>query len=70
MKSLTIQEKRILKLVSEGYSSKRIAQAIGISIYTVDTYRKNLLSKLDARNTAELILKAVKANIIKVSLFR
>ena len=70
MKSLTIQEKKILKLISEGYSTKGIAQSVGISVYTVDTYRRNLLSKLDARNSAELILKAVRVRIIKISLFK
>lgn len=68
MKSISIQEKRILKLISEGYATHQIAQAVGISIHTVDTYRKNLLAKLDAKNSAEMILKAVRAKIIKVSL--
>jgi DNA-binding CsgD family transcriptional regulator len=66
MKPITIQEKKILTLISEGYSTNQIAQSIGISVHTVDSYRKNLLAKLDARNSAELILKAFKANIIKI----
>jgi DNA-binding CsgD family transcriptional regulator len=62
-------ERRILKLISEGYSTHQIAQAIGVNLRLVYSYRRSLLAKSNARNSAELILKAVQAKMIKVSLF-
>ncbi|MBL7852517.1 MAG: helix-turn-helix transcriptional regulator [Cyclobacteriaceae bacterium] len=58
MKPLTAQEKRVLELVSQGLSSIEIAQALGVSAYTVDSHRKNLLMKMEAKNSADLIRKA------------
>jgi DNA-binding CsgD family transcriptional regulator len=62
-------ERRILKLIGDGYSTHQIAQAIGVNLHLVYRYRRSLLAKSDARNSAELILKAVQAKMIKVSLF-
>lgn len=58
MKPLTAQEKRVLDLVSQGLSSIEIAQTLQVSSYTVESHRKNLLMKMDARNSADLIRKA------------
>jgi DNA-binding CsgD family transcriptional regulator len=60
-------ERRVLKLISEGYSTHQISHAIGVNLHLVYIYRRSLLAKSDARNSSELILKAVQANIIKVS---
>ncbi len=63
MKPLTQTEKHILDLVGQGMSSARIAFALDISSHTVETHRKSLLSKLDAKNSAEMILKAMLASV-------
>lgn len=49
------REKEVLELITRGYTSGEMAQQLNISINTVDTYRKSLLSKLNAKNTADLI---------------
>jgi DNA-binding NarL/FixJ family response regulator len=56
--TLTRREKEILKMIAEGLTTNDIAQKIFVSPYTVDTHRKNLLSKFDVGNTALLIKTA------------
>lgn len=56
--TLTRREKEILKLIAEGMTNNDIAEKIFVSPYTVDTHRKNLLSKFEVNNTAMLIRKA------------
>jgi len=55
---LTDREKQVLKLIAEGFSSKMIADILSISINTVETHRRHLLEKLEAKNSMELIRKA------------
>ena len=62
MKSLTTQEKKIMELIGQGYSSIQIGYALNISSHTVETHRKTLLLKFDAKNTAELVRKALESN--------
>lgn len=61
---LTRREKEVLELIAEGLTNNEIAQKIFISSNTVDTHRKNLLTKLDARNTASLIRIAAQLKLI------
>lgn len=56
--TLTRREKEILKLIAQGKRSNEIAGQLFLSPYTVDTHRKNLLTKFDVSNTAFLIKKA------------
>jgi DNA-binding CsgD family transcriptional regulator len=58
--ALTDREKQVLKLIAEGFSTKMIAGQLKISINTVETHRRHLLEKLDAKNSMELIKKAFK----------
>jgi DNA-binding CsgD family transcriptional regulator len=55
---LTSREKQVLKLIAEGFSTKMISSQLKISINTVETHRRHLLEKLDAKNSMELIKKA------------
>jgi len=57
---LTVREKQILQMISDGLSTKMIAEQCFISVNTVETHRKHLLEKLDVRNSMELIKKASK----------
>jgi DNA-binding CsgD family transcriptional regulator len=57
---LSTKEKQVLQKIAQGASSKEIAAALFISENTVETHRKNLLLKLEAKNVAELIKKASK----------
>lgn len=61
---LTSREKEILALIAEGYTNPQIAEKIFLSPFTVDSHRKNLLAKLDVKNTAALIRLAVEQKLI------
>jgi len=56
--TLTDREKQVLKLIAEGFSTKMISGQLKITINTVETHRRHLLEKLDAKNSMELIRKA------------
>lgn len=61
---LTRREKEILELIAEGMTNIEIAQKLFISATTVDTHRKNLLSKLKAKNTSSLVRIAAQLQLI------
>jgi DNA-binding NarL/FixJ family response regulator len=63
--ALTQREKEILRLVSDGYSAKEIAEMLFISPRTVETHRLRIMQKLEAHNTAELIKLAVLYKLIE-----
>ncbi len=62
--ALSDREKEILDLLSKGYTTPQIADALHLSPETVKWYRKKLLVKFDVANTAELVLKAREAGTI------
>jgi len=61
---LTEREKEILQLLAEGKTNKEVAALLNLSPYTVETYRTNIMQKLDLHKTAELVLYAVRKKII------
>jgi DNA-binding NarL/FixJ family response regulator len=61
---ITRREKEILELIADGMTNNEIAQKLFISASTVDTHRKNLLSKFEAKNTASLIRIAAQLHLI------
>ena len=52
---LSGREKQVLGLITAGHTSKEIAEKLQRSLATVDTHRRNLISKIGARNAAEAI---------------
>jgi len=54
-KSLTTREREVLKYICEGKSNSEIGEILRISTRTVETHRANMMSKLNLRNTAELV---------------
>mgnify|MGYP001600886448 FL=1 len=52
---LTRREKEVLELIAGGMTNNEIGEKLFISPSTVDTHRKNLLAKFEAKNTASLI---------------
>lgn len=62
--SLTPRELEVLRLIAQQYNSKEISKELHISINTVETHRKNLISKLNVKNVVGLAIYAVKNNII------
>lgn len=65
MKNVTPKEKSVLELIGQGFSTKKIAICLDLSFHTVQTYRRSLLKKFDARNSAELVRKALESNALK-----
>lgn len=61
---LSERELQVLHLVSDGKTTKEIADQLFVSSRTVETHRVNMMKKLGVQNTAELIKKAVKLNLI------
>ncbi len=61
---LTRREKEVLKLLFEGMTTLDIANKLFISSHTVDSHRKNLLSKFGAKNTTSLLREAGKMGIV------
>lgn len=61
--TFTKAEKSILEKIAKGYSTKQIAQQLGISEKTVETHRKNLFTKAEVKNVAELIAFAYSQRI-------
>lgn len=61
---LTDRELEILKLISLEYSGKEIGEELFISANTVETHRKNLLKKLNVKNTIGLVKYALKNKLI------
>jgi DNA-binding CsgD family transcriptional regulator len=65
MNNITPKEKEVLRLLAKGLSSKEIASNLSISAHTVESHRKNLRFKFDAKNSSELIMKASEVINIK-----
>jgi DNA-binding NarL/FixJ family response regulator len=61
---ITRREKEILKLIAEGYTNPEIAEKLFVSSSTVDSHRKNLLAKLNVKNTASLVKFAMENGLI------
>lgn len=62
--TITKREKEILKLITEGKSNKMVANELNISEKTVSAHRYNLMKKLNAKNAASLVKKAIELNLI------
>ena len=61
---LTAREREVLHLLAEGRSNKDIANLLNLSLYTVETHRRNIQEKLNLRSVAELILYALRKGVI------
>ena len=64
--NLSRREKEILLKICEGLSNQEIADALFISKRTVDKHRANLLGKTNSKNTASLILFAIRNKLIEI----
>jgi DNA-binding NarL/FixJ family response regulator len=62
---LTPRELEVLKLIAEAYTSQQIADALFISIKTVDRHRQNILEKLGMRDRVELTRYAIRRGLIQ-----
>jgi DNA-binding NarL/FixJ family response regulator len=65
---LSGREREVVQLVSEGKSSKEIAQVLGVTMKTAETHRSNVMLKLNLHSTVELVMYAIRNEIVHVQL--
>ena len=63
-KPLTDREEEVLVLIAKEFNTREIAEALFISVNTVETHRKNLIKKLQVKNVVGLALYAQKNNLV------
>ncbi|MBW1676334.1 MAG: response regulator transcription factor [Deltaproteobacteria bacterium] len=68
--TLTSREQQVMRLLAEGFSSKKIAEKLFISRKTVENHRANIMNKLDLHSTMELVRYAVRLGLIDVDLWK
>lgn len=61
---LSHRERDVLRLLSHGGGSQQIADTLNISVHTVETHRRNMLTKSNMRDTSSLIAFALAAGIL------
>lgn len=64
--SLTNREVEVLQLICQEYTAKEIAEKLFISPRTAEGHRRSLIEKLGVKNTAGLIVKAIKEGVIEI----
>ncbi|MGD0212044.1 MAG: response regulator transcription factor [Terriglobales bacterium] len=65
---LTPREREVIQLLAEGKSSKEVACLLNLSTKTAETHRSNIMRKLDFHSIRDLVVYAVKNDIIQVHL--
>ena len=63
---LTLREREVLQLLAEGRATKEIAERLNISIKTVESHRKNIMTKLNLHTVAELTKYAVRHGLTSI----
>jgi DNA-binding NarL/FixJ family response regulator len=66
VRQLTSREREVLQLLAEGNRSKDVAVILNISLKTAETHRNNLMSKLNLHSIAQLVVYAVRNEVINV----
>jgi DNA-binding NarL/FixJ family response regulator len=61
---ITSREREIVQLLAEGKSSKEVAVALNISVKTAETHRSNIMRKLNLHSVSELVLYAIKNQLV------
>lgn len=64
--SLSERELDILRYIAKGLKSNEIAEELYVSVNTIEFHRKNIMSKLSARNSSDMIVKAIKKGFITI----
>ncbi|MGQ0827626.1 MAG: response regulator transcription factor [Bacteroidota bacterium] len=63
---LTPREIEVIRMICRGYTNKEIAVSLNVSFRTIDGHREKILSKTKAKNTANIVMFAIKNNLIAV----
>lgn len=61
---ITKREKEVLELIADGLTNQEIANKLFLSVTTVDSHRKNMLTKFCVKNSAALVKLAITQNLI------
>ena len=62
---LTTREREVLQLIAEGKTTREIAGALGCSVKTAQTHRSNFMQKLHLHSTSEVVLYAIRNQLIQ-----
>jgi len=62
--NLTARQSQVLRLIAEGFSSKQIAEELGISLKTAQTHRANLMSRVGVHKASSLVRYAIRVGIV------
>ena len=62
---LTGREREVLQLIASGFTNKKIADKLSVSVKTVETHRTRILQKLGAHTAADLVRYAIKTGLIE-----
>ena len=65
--NLTPREREVVQLLAEGRSTKEVASHLDLSVKTAETHRSNIMRKLGLHSVSELVLYAVRNNIVQVA---
>jgi DNA-binding NarL/FixJ family response regulator len=63
---LTPREREVIQLLAEGKTSKQVASALNLSTKTAETHRSNIMRKLGLHCVSDLVVYAVKNNIVQI----
>ncbi|MFN5912624.1 MAG: LuxR C-terminal-related transcriptional regulator [Bacteroidota bacterium] len=66
---LSERENEIIKLIAEGNTNVQIADLLFLSNHTINTHRKNIMAKLGVKNTAGIVMYAVKTQLVSPNKF-
>jgi len=66
LEQLTSRQREIVQLLAEGKSSKEVSTLLALSVKTVETHRANIMRRLGCHSVADLVMYAVRNNIIQV----
>ncbi len=64
VQEITAREQEILRQLSQGLTSRQIASNLSLSAETIKWYRKRMLAKFNADNTAQMVRQALESGII------
>ena len=65
---LSVRERQVVQLVSEGKTSREIALLLGVTVKTAESHRSNIMLKLRVHSTVELVMYAIRNDIVPVNL--
>jgi DNA-binding NarL/FixJ family response regulator len=63
---LTAREREVVQLLAEGRNTREVADVLNLSVKTAETHRSNVMRKLDLHSVSELVLYAVRNNLVKL----